>query len=454
MKILKTPYAYILLLFLPILIVSFCLAYFFAPAIVIAVRIFSWIFLLLVLILACSPYGKQRIYYSADSSTYPAWRWLGLLFSLQWSMGLFFLLLAQSMLVLLPVPLDLGGNSAHTAVRHAIHLLNFNSGFYPWPMYLLFSIILAYFAKTSQGVLPLKNTLRPVLKEATDGLIGAGADMFMKQGLFFVCAITVAIGILQISQSIGVWLNIPINSGLYSSNLLLGSFILLLFAARFNRRISHYLWHRQWPLRNFLVVTIVFLAAIVVGFNAIIKILLPYLQHFTMPMLQLPFFDRENWLVHWQLLVIIWWLGWTPLVSYFIARLAHGRMVREIILAGLIAPICFGLLSWKITYYDVPSWPIVLSLTLISLGLVCVFFKDNFLTQLLASVGSGKNIRRRIALSVIRSFLLLVAMMLVIYLLLGIGLITLLAFSVMGVCFVIIGIACVGYCRELLRKNL
>jgi choline-glycine betaine transporter len=428
MKILKTPYAHLLLIYLPILIVGIALALFIPPVITLVLRGINWLFLLVVLFLVLSPYGKNKIN-NGDKLKKYNYRWLGLLFCLQIGLGFIFFVLV---------------NNVAVAGSETIHLLSIQNGLFPWPIYLLFSISFAHFS-TKQGQLStLKESLRFVLRSTTTGPVGAGADMLVKQALLFSCAITFSVGIAQISQSLCQALGITMSSGVHLAVLFLGTLIFLLMSSRISQSVIHKLWHKQYSLKLFLPQTAISLILVVVIFNGLIN----WLTSYTAPPLAMPFHLTQPQEIYWQLFIMLWWLGWTPLIGYFLAQLAQGKSLRTLLLCSLILPIIFSVLSRHINY-SWQAWPITLLINLISLALITIFFRESVITNLFDSAGTGKNTKQRMSLSMTRNFLFIIALMLVIYLLLGIPIITLPALAITGTAVVAISSSCLGYLREL-----
>jgi choline-glycine betaine transporter len=461
MKTLKTPYAHLLLIYLPILVVGIGLALFFPQVIVTILRVLSCIFLIIIFFLIVSPYGKRCVGEEVTLKHNNSYRWLLLLFCLQMGLGFIFLAVMQSCLITLPVPNDLNGNTLVSSISAAATLLSVKSGFFPWPIYLLFSISFAYFSIKPRQLSALKESFRFVLRSTVDGPVGAGADMLVKQGLLFSCAITFSLGIAQVCQVLCHVLGIQMNTGLHPTVLLLGTVIFLLTASRLSQRIVHNLWHKQFSLKWFLPQISISLILVVVIFNEVIKLITPYFQAITSPPIQLSFQHlQQNWLSYWQLFVMLWWLGWTPLVGYFLAKLAQGKTLRALLMTGLILPIIFGISMWLAEQHSTSHlwlavlstlqfWPVALIFTVASLALLTFFFQEHAITSLFSSAGTGKNIKQRMSLSVTRSFLLIIAVMLVIYLLLGVPVLTLPALAFTGTAVVAFCSSCLGYLKEL-----
>ena len=48
--------------------------------------------------------------------------------------------------------------------------------------------------------------------------------------------------------------------------------------------------------------------------------------------------EDEAWFQGWTVFYWAWWISWSPFVGMFIARVSHGRTVREFVTAVLIIP--------------------------------------------------------------------------------------------------------------------
>lgn len=407
MKTIKARYDY-LLVYLAILIIGCTLVFFFIQALIISFRVIGFIFLGVALSITLSPLGKQRL----SGTPLPTKQWLYQLGILQLSSGLVYWAF-QTALPTTTLP-----------------SLTFSSGLYPWPLYLLFAIALAYFG------MPLQTSLRPILGKMTTGILGIGADLMMKQSLFFITAFTLGLFIVQICQFI-----IPFSFGIYFQTLLLGSLLLFFVASPAWRRYTHYLWLERYTTKTFLVTTTLLVTSFMLVFHSIAHIIAPYLP----PLSTLSFQLTPNTLLHGQLLSFIWWLSWIPLIAQLLQPLIKGRQVREVIGVGMVIPITFALLIHFPTLH-LPYSPLSsVLLTTVSLGLVIFSFHDKAIACLLISTSSHSQRQQRISLSAIRSLLLLVASILMIYLLTQLMLITPLIFSLAAPCFFAVSAACSGY---------
>lgn len=52
----------------------------------------------------------------------------------------------------------------------------------------------------------------------------------------------------------------------------------------------------------------------------------------------------QEWLQSWPLFFWAWWVAWVPFVGLFLARISHGRTLRQFVVGTLTIPFLFILL--------------------------------------------------------------------------------------------------------------
>lgn len=442
MKLLKSQNTYLFLVYLPILLIGFCLAFFWADKLIKAIPLINMVFLAVALGLALSPYGKRRI--PATTTMINKWGWFSQIASLQLGFAVVFWTCAHNLTSTLPDP--------QAAYHISLHTVGFVGALSPWPLYLLLGIAFAFVASTNPRAAILTTSLRPVFKHTLDSILGAGFDLITRQGLFLACAFTLAIIILQIVKVFSLWFYLPLQTGLHFSTLLLTILIFGLMATKLWQRFTHFLWYRGYKANIVLIIFIVLAILFMVIFNILSQTLSNHLHNFPNPSPQLPFRLRQSSQTNWRLFIFSWCLAWAPLIAQWIARIVAGKTIRQIIFMGLIIPLCLALLYQTLMYLPVShallylsqSNVVTLLMTLISLVLLYVFFQDKLITNLLISTGSGKNPQQRIALAAMRNLLLLTAVMTIILLLTGIELATPFLFVTTTPCLIIMSVAVVS----------
>jgi glycine betaine transporter len=66
----------------------------------------------------------------------------------------------------------------------------------------------------------------------------------------------------------------------------------------------------------------------------------------TLPWLSFRVANGEGalWMNQWTVMYYAWWFSWAPMVGVFYVRVSKGRTIRELVLAGLIAPVLVDVL--------------------------------------------------------------------------------------------------------------
>jgi len=54
--------------------------------------------------------------------------------------------------------------------------------------------------------------------------------------------------------------------------------------------------------------------------------------------------EGSTWMNQWTVMYYAWWCAWAPMVGIFYVRVSKGRTIRELVLAGLVAPVLVDVL--------------------------------------------------------------------------------------------------------------
>ena len=81
---------------------------------------------------------------------------------------------------------------------------------------------------------------------------------------------------------------------------------------------------------------------------SIVQITMSSLKEYilTLPRLAFRVVDGEGstWMNQWTVMYYAWWCAWAPMVGIFYVRVSKGRTIRELVLAGLVAPVLVDVL--------------------------------------------------------------------------------------------------------------
>lgn len=445
MKLFQGKFIYLLFLYFPLFVGGIALTYFFPEEILTCFRVIAPVFLLLTLILAGMPSAKYRLgNVSTVIQPYDFWLRLAGWCCLE-------LAIILIIFVLFTASVSVETANTKTALLSQTAQLYLLNGLFPWTLYLLLGLAIAYFSSAKTTLPMLRAALRPLNK--TNTIFGLGIDFTIKQGIIFIGALTFALCLATIIQLLGTELNIFSPSNKLISSLLGNTLIFILLASAFWRRLTRYLWLKHYPLAVFFIFYVfVVLTALLLSILGV-NLLSPFLLACPLKKIVInwPFLHAE--LNRWLLLKLCWEILIAPLVAILIVKLAQGFTIRTVIFQALVLPFLMALVL-GIDHFWLNNVVInqfiqlanqtyvALGAAIISLILIIAFFQ---LPESLRIVQlTNKTPLLYPNLLAIRTFLLLIAVFLVIYLLTGIPLIILYFSGILIPIFLIIFWACLS----------
>ena len=291
-------------------------------------------------VLAASKYGKVRLGDSADPEM-SYFKWVAVILTTGLGAGGVFWAAAEPMYYFMEVPpMHTGiGNATAEAIGPALAQSYMSWGFTAWSVYGAISSIILIYAHKHKGM-PLKprTLLYPILKERIlTSKWGTAADVF--------CIIGAAAGTigpigflgLQVSYGINVIFGIPDTFITQLSVIVMLTAIVLISTLTGIEKGIQFLSKLNI---NLVVVIAVFLLVFGPGLfllNAFVSSYGVYLGDFVSLS---TYQGDEVWLGSWLLFFFGWFIGFSPMVSIFVARISNGRTIRAIFLVvAVIAPI-------------------------------------------------------------------------------------------------------------------
>lgn len=372
-----------------------------------------------------------------------------------YSYFLSFLKISLLQLVLLLVAFDLyivfiklmpTSATTHFIQPQLFHLISW--GLFPWSAMILMGLALTYYRKKTHDNISLLQTTEALAGKALTRALGAGMQLFLRQGLI----ITVAIPILAFGLTIyfyAIALGIPKIP--FSPNGYTLIIYLLIFTGA-SSRYWHWLikifWRRGFStLRLFWLQTLFSILMIVILtflLNLLAKTLGADLsQGILFPIPQLP--------IHyaWELFMWSFWMAAVVFVAPILANIAKGKNPRLILVFGLLWPLVFSALwichdlqsNWNQFFIALNKPSIVLSLNAIVSVFISLFFWFNktFEQQLYQSFYCQNNAAKNphVPIKSLTKILRLMSLFLLLYLFDGINLLSLVLFGMTSTCFAI-----------------
>jgi len=304
---------------------------------------FGWLYLLAVFIfivflvgLSISKYGKLRLGPSNSRPEYPFFTWIGMLFSTGFGSGLVFWGVAEPMSHFLETPFPNLTAQTPEAARVAMGYAFFNWGISQWSVFAMVGLVIAYlqFRKDKDGL--ISTAIRPVVG-ANKG-IAVTVNSFAVIATVMGVATSLGLGILQMNGgfssifdvSNSIWIQISI-----------AVFMLITYLSSsitgLNRGMK---WLSNLNLTFCLVLllfvffagpTVFILETFVLGIG-------DYLTNFVQYSLRMTPYEDGTWVEEWTIFYWAWAISWSPFVGAFVARVSRGRTIREFIFGVLVVP--------------------------------------------------------------------------------------------------------------------
>lgn len=301
-------------------------------------------FVVFVLAVAFSRYGKIRLGADDSRPEYSNLTWFAMLFSAGMGIGLVFWGVAEPLNHFIN-PLNMAGGTAEAADFATVTSF-FHWGLHPWANYTIIALPLAYmqFRKNKPGL--ISSIFIPLLgEERVRGPIGKAIDILAIFATVAGVATSLGLGVLQINSGLNYLFGIPVND---TVNLII---ILIVTALFMTSAITGLNKGIKWLSNtNIMLAGILMLLTFLLGptlkiINSFVNGLGQYLFRLIPDSFAISAFGDNSWIGGWRIFYWAWWIAWAPFVGVFIARISKGRTIREFILGVTIVP-ALGSFVW------------------------------------------------------------------------------------------------------------
>ncbi|WHY74934.1 glycine betaine uptake BCCT transporter [Fictibacillus enclensis] len=305
-------------------------------------------FLVFVLFLAFSKFGRIRLGDPDDRPEYSTITWFAMLFSAGMGIGLVFWGVAEPISHYFTPPS--GEAASPQAAQNALRYSFFHWGLHPWGIYTLIGLSLAYFKfrKNAPGLISAIFT--PLIGDRVNGPIGKTIDVIAVFATVFGVATSLGLGAIQISGGISYLTDVSNNFQTQFIIIIIVTFLFMFSAQTGLDKGIKYLSNTNIILAILLMVALLFAGPTNFIMDAFVQSLGSYLQFLPSMSFNLSTFNPENssWIQSWTVFYWAWWIAWAPFVGTFIARVSKGRTIREFIIGVLLVPTIFGALWFSV----------------------------------------------------------------------------------------------------------
>jgi glycine betaine transporter len=395
------------------------------------------VFVIFVIALAFSKYGKIKLGPDDSEPEYSTASWFAMLFGAGMGIGLVFWGVAEPISHFVhPDGVEPGSvEAANFAMKSSF----MNWGIHPWASYGIIGLALAYFQfrKNKPGL--ISSIFIPLLgEERVNGPIGKLIDIFAVLATVAGVATSLGLGTLQINSGLNYLFKLPETRLVQLGIITVITVIFIWTAVSGIDKGIQVLGDINLYLALLLLVLTIVLGPTIKIINSFTNGAGQYINGFIKDSLHINTFGGNRWLNKWRLFYWAWWIAWAPFVGTFIARISKGRTIREFIGGVILAPALasmvwfasFGTMGIDLadqigveglaSIAKVPEtalfrvfdyYPLSSVLSLIAVALLCTFFvtSANSATFVLGMLTSGGDLnpgnRRKVLWGIVQSLL-------------------------------------------------
>lgn len=295
------------------------------------------IFLVFVVWLFISPYGRVRLGKDDEEPEYSNLTWFAMLFSAGMGIGLLFFGVAEPIMHYMNPPRGAPGHTV-AAARDAITITYFHWGLHAWAIYIVVGLCLAYFAYRHDLPLTIRSTLYPLLGQGIHGRLGDIVEILAVFGTLFGVATSLGLGVTQINTGLS-YLGL-LDVSLHAQLILITVITLLALGSVVSgldvgiRRLSEL----NIGLSMMLLLFVLIAGPTVFLVSTLIQSIGRYLNGLIELTFRTDAFIGIQWQADWTMFYWGWWISWSPFVGMFIARISRGRTIRSFVVGVLFVP--------------------------------------------------------------------------------------------------------------------
>lgn len=294
------------------------------------------IFLIFMLYLAFSKFGRLRIGGQKAKPEFKTLSWFAMLFSAGMGIGLLFWSIAEPVTHFIDPPMA-DANSPEAATE-AMNFTFLHWGFHAWGIYALVGLALSYFTYSRKLPLTIRSVFYPLIGDRIYGKIGDTIDIFAVLATLFGLATSLGLGVKQIAA--GLEHVFGLDSGIQTQVILIAGITAIATISVVLGVDKGVKFLSEWNMRIALILLllIVILGPTIFIFQAFVENTGNYFYSFLEISTWTESYTGTDWQNAWTVFYWGWWIAWSPFVGMFIARISKGRTISEFILGVLIVP--------------------------------------------------------------------------------------------------------------------
>lgn len=314
------------------------------------------IFVLFLLFVAISKFGKIKLGADDSEPEYPFFSWVAMLFAAGMGIGLMYFGVSETMAHYANPAI--GSLDVHLRAKEAQLYSFFHWGIHAWAIYGVVGLSLAYFTYRYNLPLAIRSGFYPMLKDKINGRLGNIVDVFGLCSTFFGITTTLGFGVVQLCAGLNSLGVIPDTSFGYQVIIV----ILVMGIAVVSALSGLGKGVKLLSEINIILASLLMLFVLIFGpsiyiLSTFTEGLGHYVSHFASLTFNTYAYEKESqaWFSNWTILYWAWWISWAPYVGLFIAKISKGRTIREFIIAVLLIPSLFNFI-WMTVFGSSAVW--------------------------------------------------------------------------------------------------
>jgi choline/glycine/proline betaine transport protein len=301
--------------------------------------LFIWtvnIVLVFMLVMLAGRFGNIRLGGPDAKPEFSTMGWFAMLFSAGMGIGLLFYGVAEPMFHFVANPLTEPGTTE--AARKSMDITFLHWGLHPWAIYSLVALSLAFFSFNKGLPLSIRTAFYPLLGDRIYGWPGNIIDILATVATLFGVATSLGLGVQQVNAGLDYLLGIGQSSKiqviLIACITLVATWSVIKGLDKGIRRLSEI----NITFAGMLALFVLLVGPTIFILDALLENIGYYIQHLPQLSTWNETYEQTEWQQGWTIFYWSWWIAWSPFVGMFIARVSHGRTIREFILGVMLVP--------------------------------------------------------------------------------------------------------------------
>ncbi|SEH78843.1 glycine betaine transporter [Halobacillus karajensis] len=305
-------------------------------------------FVLFVIFLSISPYGKLRLGKPSDRPEYSWTSWIGMLFAAGIGVGFVFWGIAEPVLYYLDTPVGYIPETREAALA-GLRYGSYHWSLHPWAIFSIVGLTLAYVQFRKDRPALISSAFYPLLGDKINGWAGRTIDILAVLATCTGVATTFGLSAMQITGGLSHIFPIPNNALTQIVIIIIVTFLFMFSAAKGLNKGIKVLSNINLVIAGLFLIFVIIVGPTLFIAESFVTTLGGYISNVVPMSLTLTPFSESEWLGTNTIFFWAWHISWAPFMGLFIARISRGRTIREFMAGVLIVPSLLAII-WFTTF--------------------------------------------------------------------------------------------------------